>query len=107
LTEAQVRNAAVLENDRLRFLNTDGPNVLRDYIDHMRLCDAIPGATTMADRIQAWSAFQAREVRDAPGHHMVRVPTPDGIENDDFGTWARATAISLKGAGWLNFACWR
>ena len=97
LTADQGKIAADNDDHTLGLLGTEGPMVLRDYIELTRRYGGSAGAQTVADRIKAWSAFQQREVRRTARHHEARVPTADGIENDDFGEWARATAISFRG----------
>lgn len=94
LTGDQDRVAADEEGHMLRLLGTEGPMVLRDYIELTRFCDDSTGAPSIADQIKAWCVFQQRDVRR---HHEVRVPTVDGVEDDDFGEWARATAVSFRG----------
>jgi hypothetical protein len=51
----------------------------------------------LSGRIRGWAEFQADQIRSADGHR-VRIDTTDGIEQDDFGLWARAAAIVLQGA---------
>ncbi|MBR7824675.1 hypothetical protein KDK95_00015 [Actinospica sp. MGRD01-02] len=52
----------------------------------------------LSERLRAWGAFQHSEVKIATGHHRERIPTQDGVEDDEFGRWARAAALLLAGA---------
>lgn len=52
----------------------------------------------LSERLRAWGAFQHREVKIATGHHRERIPTRDGVEDDEFGKWSRAAALLLAGA---------
>ena len=97
LTAEQARECTITQTNTLRILESDGARALIDYIEHTLMCDSTPGVTTIANRIRAWSEFQAREVRTAARHHVIRIPTADGIEDDEIGHWTRATAASLRG----------
>lgn len=50
----------------------------------------------MSERLRAWGAFQHREVKIAG--HQERIPTRDGVEDDEFGQWSRAAALLLADA---------
>jgi hypothetical protein len=52
----------------------------------------------LSSRIREWSAFQEHQVRRVAGHHTERIATPDGVEEDAFGEWARAAAVVLAEA---------
>ncbi|MEO3798459.1 hypothetical protein [Nonomuraea sp. B1E8] len=54
--------------------------------------------TALSTRLRDWSLFHEREVRLKQGHHSMRIPTTDGIEEDRFGEWARAAAVVMSGA---------
>lgn len=63
-----------------------------------QLCDEANARTdALSDRMRAWSAFQEGQVHGVPGHHSARIQTSDGIEEDEFGEWARAIALVLGG----------
>lgn len=52
----------------------------------------------LSERLRTWGTFQHREVKIATGHHRERIPTRDGVEDDEFGRWSRAAALLLAGA---------
>jgi hypothetical protein len=78
-------------------LEQDGVQLLFDYIEQARRCDAAPNVTSIADRIKTWSSFQNKRIRTTVRHHPARIPTRDGIEEDEIGAWARSSAASIKG----------
>jgi hypothetical protein len=51
---------------------------------------------SLSARMRLWTEFQDRRVRNVAGHHLDRIPTADGVENDQFGEWARAAAVVLR-----------
>lgn len=69
------------------------------FVDQASLCDqaAGEGQESLSVRLRSWCSFHDRQVRSAPGHHATRIPTTDGVENDEFGHWARAAAVLLHG----------
>ncbi|WP_081476153.1 hypothetical protein [Micromonospora maris] len=75
-----------------------GHKVLGQFIEQAVACDdALPDQrNSLSKRIHGWCAFQAANVRVA-GHHSDRIATPDGVEDDPFGAWARAASIVLRG----------
>ncbi|MCZ7422435.1 hypothetical protein O7605_23330 [Verrucosispora sp. WMMA2121] len=75
-----------------------GNQVLGQFIGQAVTCDdALPDSrNSLSKRIHGWCAFQAANVRVA-GHHTDRITTSDGVEDDPFGTWARAASIVLRG----------
>jgi hypothetical protein len=50
----------------------------------------------VSERVRGWSAFQEAKVVGISGHHSARIQTSDGIEDDEFGEWARAAGIVLR-----------
>lgn len=51
----------------------------------------------LSQRIAGWSEFQRQHVR-LPNHHLSRIRTVDGIEDDLYGTWARSAGNAMRGA---------
>lgn len=98
--DAQLAGAATLEDEALHDLKSwQGSRSVIRFIEQAIACDSVAAdrAPAMATRIRNWSSFQAEKVRVA-GHHRDRITTSDGIEDDAFGVWARAAALTLEGA---------
>ncbi|MFF0722077.1 hypothetical protein [Micromonospora sp. NPDC003816] len=93
---SRVRGAEEEALDELQ--SRRGNQVLGQFIEQAIACDdAIPGVrNSLSKRIHGWCAFQAAHVR-VEGHHTDRIGTADGVEDDPFGTWARAASIVLRG----------
>ena len=91
--------AESLEAAALRDLQSaDGLNSVVRFVGQARLCDqANSGADPLSERVRDWSAFQEAKVVGISGHHSARIQTSDGIEDDEFGEWARAAGIVLRG----------
>ena len=90
-----------LEDDAVRDLN--GGHGLDSFTWFIRQTSNIDqmnsgGQPALLARIRDWSEFQKREVHNVSGHHAVRIPTHDGVEDDPFGEWARAAAVVLRSA---------
>jgi hypothetical protein len=92
--------AADAETGALRDLKSpQGTRSVMQFVDQALICDqAQPSRrNSLSRRIGEWSDFQARKIR-VPGHHTDRITTSDGIEDDDYGRWARAAALTLEGS---------
>jgi hypothetical protein len=92
--------AADLEQQTLADLQSwQGNKTLAQFIEQTLVCDReqVGMHNSLSGRIHGWADFQAAQIRSADGHR-VRIDTTDGIEEDDFGLWARAAAIVLQGA---------
>ena len=92
------RAAESLEAAALRDLQSaDGLNSVVRFVGQARLCDeANSDANSLSERVRGWSAFQEAKVVGISGHHSARIQTSDGIEDDEFGEWARAAGIVLR-----------
>jgi hypothetical protein len=99
LDDSSWRTAQVLEAAALHDLQSaDGFSSVVQFVGQARLCDeANSRADSLSERIRGWSQFQEATVRGVPGHHIARIQTSDGIEEDAFGEWARAAGIVLRG----------
>lgn len=101
LDQAQRTVADQLEAAAVRDLQSiHGVTSMARFVEQAFACDeASTGRQeALSGRIREWSAFQERQVRATVGHHRERIPTPDGVEEDAFGEWARAAAVILRGA---------
>jgi hypothetical protein len=99
LGERERAYADLVEAAALRDLKSpQGTRSVMQFVDQAVLIDtARPGERySLSGRLNGWSRFQARRVRVA-GHHQDRIGTSDGIEDDDFGLWARSVAVALEG----------
>lgn len=92
------RAAESLEAAALRDLQSaDGLNSVVRFVGQARLCDeANSNANSLSERVRGWSAFQEAKVVGISGHHSARIQTSDGVEDDEFGEWARAAGIVLR-----------
>lgn len=82
------------ESDVLRTLQTQGVEALLTFLHSMDACDREAEATGNAGlrrRILQWNDFHQTQIP----HHLVRVPTADGIEPDRLGEWARAASLAI------------
>ena len=79
--------------------SSQGTRSVLQFIDQALICDDahVDRRNSMSRRISEWCDFQARKIR-IPGHHADRITTDDGIEDDDYGQWARAAALALEGS---------
>jgi hypothetical protein len=99
LDDRQWQAAAAAEADALHVLKSpQGTRSVLQFVEQALICDQAQRTrrNSLSRRISEWSDFQARKVR-VPGHHADRIATSDGIENDDYGLWARAAALALEG----------
>jgi hypothetical protein len=100
LTEQQWSAAQSSESLTLHDLKSpQGTRSILQFIDQALICDnSQPGhRNSLSSHINEWAEFQSRMVR-IPGNHADRVATQDGIEDDDYGHWARAAALTLEGS---------
>ena len=100
LNEHQWVAAAAAEAHALRDLKSpQGTRSVLQFVEQALICDRAQPArrNSMSRRISEWSDFQARKIR-IPGHHADRIATSHGIEDDDYGRWARAAALALEGS---------
>jgi len=101
LGEMEAGRLRAAEDLALDQLETNGVETLLRFIQQVVECDhaqrELGKGLPLADRLVAWTSFQARRVRHVPGHHSVRIHTPDGIEEDPFGDWSRHTARAVRG----------
>lgn len=76
-----------------------GTRSVMQFVEQALICDRAQSArrNSLSRRIGEWSDFQARKIR-IPGNHADRIATSDGIEDDDYGHWARAAALALEGS---------
>jgi hypothetical protein len=91
--------AAAAEAATLHMLKSpQGTRSVLQFVEQAIICDNVQQArrNSLSRRIYEWNDFQARKVR-VPGHHADRITTSDGIEDDDYGLWARAVALALEG----------
>ena len=98
LDPAQQRTAAALEESAVHDLKTvHGLTSMARFVEQAFACDTASagGQDALSSRIRDWSVFQERQVRRVTGHHSRRISTPDGVEEDEFGEWARAAAVLL------------
>lgn len=89
-----------LEDSAIRDLSGGhGLTSMIRFIEQARDIDNANAASQEAllTRIHAWCEFQDNQVRPVKGHHSARIRTPDGVEEDAFGEWARATAVVIRG----------
>lgn len=102
LAGTETRQLRAAEELALDQLETKGVETLLRFVHELVECDneqrELRRGVPLGDRLVGWAAFQARRVRHAPGHHSVRIHTPDGIEEDPFGDWSRHTARAVRGA---------
>jgi hypothetical protein len=78
--------------------SADGLNSVLRFVTQAKLCDeASASADSLSERMRGWSEFQESQVHGVPGHHSARIQTRDGIEDDEFGEWARAVSVVLRG----------
>ena len=76
-----------------------GTRSVMQFVEQALICDDAQSSrrNNLSRRIGEWCDFQARKIR-VPGHHSDRITTSDGIEDDDYGRWARAAALTLEGS---------
>lgn len=82
------------ETNVLNTLQTQGVTALLTFLRSMEECDNEAeegGDTGLKKRILQWNDFHQAQIP----HHLVRIPTPDGIEPDQLGEWARATSVAI------------
>ena len=100
LDERQMVAVRAAESRAIQDLQSmQGNRSLAQFIEQAHECDgaARTARNSLARRIHGWCEFQASQVRVA-GHHADRITTADGIEDDQFGQWARAASIVLRGS---------
>jgi hypothetical protein len=87
-----------LEASAIRDLQSaNGFSSVMRFVTQARLCDeASSRAISLSGRIRGWSEFEAAQVHGVPGHREARIQTHDGIEDDEFGDWAKAAARVLR-----------
>lgn len=68
-----------------------GRRNVETFIDQALQCDQTRRGrgNSLAGRLKGWAQFQAQNVRTPEGH-QARIGTQDGIEDDDYGIWARS-----------------
>lgn len=90
-----------VEDGLLNTLEVRGVRVLQSFIEKTSICDdeqrAQGAVRPMLHKIVDWSNFQDGTVWKAGDSHQVRVNTPDGVEDDPFGDWARRSTRLLEG----------
>ncbi|WP_155848809.1 hypothetical protein [Amycolatopsis vancoresmycina] len=89
-----VRRLADAEADVLVTLQTKGIAAMLSYLNSMETCDReteAAGGLGLRRRILQWNQFHQSQIP----HHLVRVPTKDGIEVDRLGEWVRAASVSI------------
>lgn len=100
LTDEQWRAAQTAEHLALTELQSwRGYQSLSRFLEQALLCDGVQPGTrnSLSARLHGWAMFQATNVRRTAGHHVDRISTKDGIEDDPFGEWSRAAAVALRG----------
>jgi hypothetical protein len=97
-SESEAARLSRVEDGVLDALKTNGVVSLLSFIDKTARCDeeqqAQGGGQLMLRKITDWSDFQQDKVDN---HHRTRITTPDGIEADPLGDWARASAQVMEG----------
>jgi len=89
-----VQRLDTAESGVLRTLQTRGVDALLSFLHSMDACDReaeASGSAGLRRRILQWNDFHQSQIP----HHLVRVPTADGIEPDRLGEWARATSFVI------------
>jgi len=89
-----VRRLEEAESAALSTLQMRGVKALLSYLQSMEACDReaeASGEVGLRERLLQWNNFHQSQI----AHHLTRVPTADGIEPDDLGQWARATAFAV------------
>jgi hypothetical protein len=89
-----VQRLAAAESEVLRTLQTRGVEALLSFRRSMDACDQeaeASGNTGLRKRILQWNSFHESQIP----YHLVRVPTPDGIEPDRLGEWSRAASVAI------------
>lgn len=99
LTETQWSAVQDAEGEAAADLKSPiGSRSVVQFVEQALICDRTPGSPmSLSDRLRRWTDFQRGNVRVA-GHHQARIDTSDGVELDEFGSWARAAAIVLEGS---------
>ncbi len=100
LSDREWAAASAAEASALRDLKSpQGTRSVMQFVEQALICDRAQSArrNSLSRRIGEWSDFQARKIR-IPGNHADRIATSDGIEDDDYGHWARAAALALEGS---------
>lgn len=100
-TRAEAAALAQVEGAVLEVLKTKGILALLSFVEKTAVCDQEQRGRDpdrpMLQKIVAWNDFQEGRVRDVGGHHRARIGTPDGVEEDSFGNWSRASVEVLEG----------
>jgi hypothetical protein len=89
-----VQRLAAAETEVLSTLQTRGVDAMLSFLRSMDACDQeaeAAGNIGLRKRILQWNDFHQTQIP----HHLVRVPTSDGIEPDRLGEWARATSVAI------------
>ncbi|MDQ1020102.1 hypothetical protein QFZ43_006651 [Streptomyces afghaniensis] len=89
-----VQRLAAAETEVLSTLQTRGVEAMLSFLRSMDACDQeaeASGSIGLRKRILQWNDFHQTQIP----HHLVRVPTSDGIEPDRLGEWARATSVAI------------
>lgn len=89
-----VDHLATAESEVLRTLQTQGVEAMLSFLHSMDACDQeveTAGSIGLRKRILQWNDFHQTQIP----HHLVRVPTSDGIEPDPLGEWARAASLAI------------
>jgi hypothetical protein len=97
--EGQWSKAQRLEKSAIAKLEShNGLSSVLRFIEQAEICDQINAhSRPLSEQLRKWSEFQEVNVRAALGHHGSRIEARDGIEDDAYGEWARATAVVLRG----------
>ncbi|MGW0290487.1 hypothetical protein [Streptomyces tuirus] len=89
-----IQHLAAAESDVLNTLQTRGVDAMLSFLRSMEACDQeaeAAGSPGLRRRILQWNDFHQTQIP----HHLVRVPTADGIEPDRLGEWARAASVAI------------
>lgn len=89
-----VEHLRTAEADVLSTLQTRGVPAMLSFLRTMEDCDReveASGNSGLRQRILQWNDFHQAQLP----HHLARVPTPDGIEPDRLGEWARAASVAI------------
>ncbi|WP_019932509.1 hypothetical protein [Nocardia sp. BMG111209] len=91
---------AEAEASAVETLQTNGVQTLLQFVDRTRRADLeiqqYGGGQRLLPKIVKWSDYQAGNIRSRT-HHGARISGPDGVEDDLFGKWARASSFALEG----------
>ncbi len=91
LTLTQTNQVSKDEEALIKWLQSNGAEVLSGYFDSLvKPEDATSPSTVTSQKLKAWVDYHEENVRSAPGHHVARIGTKHGVEEDEIGDFAGA-----------------